>query len=96
MIVTFLECREKPASPKFIVTLDGVDSDMEDKYDVQVKKEKKKNKSKKNAEMDDYEEIDTTNVTEEVKPTLEMATPEKPVIKQITFDLQAAPDGQLI
>lgn len=96
MIVTFLECREKPASPKFIVTLDGVDSDMEDKYDVQVKKEKKKNKSKKNAEMDDYEEIDTTNMTEEVKPTLEMATPEKPVIKQITFDLQAAPDGQLI
>jgi len=35
-------------------------------------------------------------VTEEVKPTLEMATPEKPVIKQITFDLQAAPDGQSI
>lgn len=86
--------KEKPASPKFIVTLDGVDSDMEDKYDVQVKKEKKKKKSKKNTEVDDYEEIDTTDVTEEVKPTLEMAAPEKPVIKQITFDLEAAPDDE--
>jgi len=78
------------------VTLDGVDSDMEDKYDVQVKKEKKKKKSKKSAEVDDYEEIDTTDVTEEVKPAIEMAMPEKPVIKQITFDLEAAPDGELI
>ncbi|XP_020605748.1 zinc finger CCCH domain-containing protein 14-like [Orbicella faveolata] len=86
--------KEKPASPKFIVTLDGVDSDMEDKYDVQVKKEKKKKKSKKNAEVDDYEEIDTTDVTEEVKPTIEVAMPEKPAIKQITFDLEAAPDDE--
>ncbi|KAL9958254.1 hypothetical protein ACROYT_G035248 [Oculina patagonica] len=86
--------KEKPSSPKFIVTLDGVDSDLEDKYDVQVKKEKEKKKSRKKAEVDDYEEIDTTDVAEEVKPTLEMASPEKPVIKQITFDLDAAPDDE--
>ena len=72
---------------------------MEDKYDVEVKKEKKKKKkSKKNADVDDYEEIDTTEVTEEIKPTLEttcMPSPEKPSIKQITFDLDAAVDGEL-
>ena len=67
---------------------------MEDKYDVQVKKEKKKKKSRKNADADDYEEIDTTEVASEVQPTLEMASPEKPVIKQITFDLETAPDGK--
>lgn len=79
--------KEKPASPKFIVTLDGVDSDMEDKYDVQLKKEKKKRKPKKKAELDDFEEIDTTEKTEEIKPPLEVASLEKPVIQQITFDL---------
>lgn len=73
-----------------------MDSDLEDKYDVQVKKEKKKKKTRKKAEVDDYEEIDTTDVTDEVKPILEMATPEKPVIKQITFDLDTAPDGEFI
>ena len=73
-----------------------MDSDMEDKYDVQVKKEKKKKKSRKNAEVDDYEEIDTTDVTNEAKPASEMASPEKPVIKQITFDLDTTPDGEFI
>ena len=67
---------------------------MEDKYDVQVKKEKKKKKSKKNAEVDDYEEIDTKDVTEEIKPPLEVATPEKPVITQVTFDLDPVDDGE--
>ena len=78
--------REKPSSPKFIVTLDGADSDMEDKYDDQVKKEKKKKKSKK-AEVDDFEEIDTSDVREKAEPEAEMTSSDKPVIKQITFDL---------
>ena len=86
--------RERPSSPKFIVTLDGVDSDMEDKYDDQVKKEKKKKRSKKKAEVDDFEEIDTSDVTEKVDPAAEMTTPEKPVIKQITFDLDVEGDGE--
>lgn len=33
-IIICFECREKLVSLKFIVILDGVDSDMEDKYDV--------------------------------------------------------------
>lgn len=81
--------RDKPSSPKFIVTLDGANSDMEDKYDDQVKKEKKKRRSKKKTEVDDYEVIDTSDVREKGQPAAaaEMSTPEKPVIKQITFDL---------
>lgn len=67
---------------------------MEDKYDHQVKKDKKKKKSKKKAEVDDFEEIDTSDVTEKVEPATEIVTPEKPVIKQITFDLGTADDGE--
>ncbi|XP_044183377.1 zinc finger CCCH domain-containing protein 14-like [Acropora millepora] len=78
--------KERPSSPKFIVTLDGADSDMEDKYDDQVKKEKKKSRSKKKVETDDFEEIDTSDVKEKLEPEGEMTTPGKPPIKQITFD----------
>ena len=70
-----------------------MDSDMEDKYDVQLKKEKKKRKPKKKAELDDFEEIDTTEKTEEIKPPLEVASLEKPVIQQITFDLDPVDEG---
>lgn len=80
-------CRERSSSPKFIVTLDGADSDMEDKYDDQVKKEKKKRRSKKKAEVDDFEDIDTSDVVEKIEPLAAITTPEKPAIKQITFDL---------
>lgn len=87
--------REKPASPKFIVTLDGANSDLEDKYDDQVKKEKqKKKRSKKKTEVDDFEEIDTSDVTEQVTSQAETTVPEKPFIKQITFDLDAGDDGK--
>lgn len=68
------------------MTLDGADSDMEDKYDDQVKKEKKKSRSKKKLETDDFEEIDTSDVKEKLEPEGEMTTPGKPPIKQITFD----------
>lgn len=86
--------REKPSSPKFIVTLDGANSDLEDKYDDQVKKEKqKKKRSKKKTEVDDFEEIDTSDVTEQVKSQAETTVPEKQFIKQITFDLDAGDDG---
>lgn len=87
--------REKPSSPKFIVTLDGANSDLEDKYDDQVKKEKqKKKRSKKKTEVDDFEEIDTSDVTEQVTSQAETTVPEKPFIKQITFDLDAGDDGK--
>lgn len=66
---------------------------MEDKYDVQLKKEKKKRKPKKRAELDDFEEIDTTEKTEEIKPPLEVASLEKAVIQQITFDLDPVDEG---
>ena len=68
------------------MTLDGADSDLEDKYDDQVKKEKKKSRSKKKLETDDFEEIDTSDVKEKLAPEGEMTTPGKPPIKQITFD----------
>ena len=72
---------------------------MEDKYDDQVKKEKKKRRSKKKTEVDDYEEIDTSDVREKGEPATavaaaEMTTPEKPVIKQITFDLNV--EGEFV
>jgi len=67
---------------------------MEDKYDDQVQKEKKKKRSKNKAEVDDFEEIDTSDVTEKVDPAADMITPEKPVIKQITFDLDVEGDGE--
>lgn len=87
--------REKPSSPKFIVTLDGANSDLEDKYDDQVKKEKqKKKRSKKKTEVDDFEEIDTSDVTEQVTSQAETTVPEKPFIKQITFDIDAGDDGK--
>ena len=60
---------------------------MEDKYDDQVKKEKKKSRSKKKTEADDFEEIDTSDVKEKLEPEEEMTNPGKPAIKQITFDL---------
>lgn len=60
---------------------------MEDKYDDQVKKEKKKRRSKKKAEVDDFEDIDTSDVVEKIEPLAAITTPEKPAIKQITFDL---------
>ncbi|XP_068688101.1 zinc finger CCCH domain-containing protein 14-like [Montipora foliosa] len=85
--------KEKPSSPKFIVTLDGADSDMEDKYDDQVKKEKKKKKSKK-AEVDDFEEIDTSDVREKAEPEAEITSSDKPVIKQITFDLDVEDENE--
>lgn len=87
--------KEKPSSPKFIVTLDGANSDLEDKYDDQVKKEKqKKKRSKKKTEVDDFEEIDTSDVTEQVTSQAETTVPEKPFIKQITFDLDAGDDDE--
>ncbi|KAK3739482.1 hypothetical protein QZH41_020489 [Actinostola sp. cb2023] len=93
-VVKVQEKRERPRSPKFIVTLDGVDSELEDKFEKHSKHKEIKHKKSK-SEFDDYVEIDTTSMAIAQPET----TPEKvefvaPAVEQVMFRLDNTSDDE--
>ena len=55
--------RDKPASPKFVVTLDGVDSDLEEKYDKEQRRRRRKKHRKDKDDFEEFIEVDTSDIS---------------------------------
>ena len=67
-VIFKLLSREKPASPKFVVTLDGVDSDLEEKYDKEQKRKRRRKHKKEKDEFDEFIEVDTSDISRQGPP----------------------------
>lgn len=77
------------------MTLDGVDSDLEDKYEKQASKRSRHKKHK--SEFDDYIEVDTSNMptTPVVAPAPEKPEYLPPAVEKVMFRVDPNSDGKL-